>query len=119
MSEVEELRKAVKQEAGTLRKQLHQLVHLSDGTFRRVDVRKLHLPSALLLFSDQPSSLSVEDAAIVGRAVSALLSARTLWTCSRFLRPAGGSFIEGSSDWPWTCGHVDWNPGWLVGWLVR
>lgn len=64
VSEVEELRAAVKQEAGTLKKELDQLVHLSHGTLRRVDV--LHGGSALLLFSDQPSSLSVEDAAIVG-----------------------------------------------------
>lgn len=66
VSEVEELRAAVKQEARTLKKELDQLVHLSHGTLRWVDVEVLHGGSALLLFSDQPSSLSVEDAAIVG-----------------------------------------------------
>lgn len=38
VSEVEELRAAVKQEARTLKNQLGQLVHLSHGTLRRVHV---------------------------------------------------------------------------------
>lgn len=38
VAEIEELRKAVKQEAGTLKKQLKEVVHLSDDSLKRVTI---------------------------------------------------------------------------------